>query len=224
MRIKAERLAELERKFSGGFDLAPPPTPSPIDSVSAPRLVFDGHRFQPRGTCRNFAHDYGQRYEKALERFDSNDEITIVEMGVLRGVGLAIWCELFPKARVIGLDVDTAHFKANADVLVERGAFANGLPELYQYDELSDSARDVLHDILRGSAIDVFIDDALHYTRAIVKAYTDVLPFMHPSGVYIVEDNSHTATAINNYVGRKIATQHAELAIVDFYRLNGGHN
>lgn len=222
MRVKAETLGVLERLYSGGFEFVTPPEPSEIDPVTAPKSVFDGHRFQPRGTCKNRAHDYGARYETALQRFDSEDKITIVELGVLRGVGLAVWCELFPNATVIGLDIDLKHFHKNRETLVARGAFQKNQPRVYRFDELSPTSLGALRDILRGETVDVFIDDALHYTSAIVQSFFKLLPAMARDAVYIIEDNSQCAEAINRQAGKRVAVQYNEMAVIDLALLNEG--
>lgn len=188
--VSAAELTQLEQRFSGGFSFVPPPNASPNDPVKAPTSVFDGHRFQARGTCKKRAHDYAARYERALFGFDrQRDDLVIVEMGILRGVGLAIWCELFPNARVIGLDVDLDHWHKNRDRLLQRGAFQFNTPEVHFYDELTLTPDTDIRAILHGDDVDIFIDDALHYNTAIVKAFGDWRRFMSAYGVYIVEDN-----------------------------------
>jgi len=56
-----------------------------------------------------FRHGYGKCYAEFLKPLLMNLEnqhITLVEIGILNGSGLAIWCDLFPRARVIGFDID----------------------------------------------------------------------------------------------------------------------
>ena len=62
--------------------------------------------------------------------------LIIAEFGILKGTGLAIWCDLFPDARVIGLDIDLGHFEENRSTLERRGAFKQNKPELHEYDQL----------------------------------------------------------------------------------------
>ena len=54
---------------------------------------------------------------------------TIVEVGILTGVGLATWADVFPAGtRLIGLDVAPSYFEQNRDNLVARGAFLRVSP------------------------------------------------------------------------------------------------
>src|SRR5262245_21785131 len=50
-------------------------------------------------------HGYAPKYAEYLADFvsDRDRKLTIIEVGVLRGTGLAIWSDLFPRARLIGL-------------------------------------------------------------------------------------------------------------------------
>lgn len=214
-KINANELTRLEQQYSGGFEFVRPPIASEHDTVKAPHSVFHGHRFQPRGTCKKRAHDYAQRYAEALERFNRTDPLVVVEMGILRGVGLAVWCDVFPNARVIGLEIDLTHWHENLGNLTQRGAFRRNSPEVCRYDELSPDAPSELKAILGHAKIDVFIDDALHYDAAIVKAFCDVRPSMHPHGVYLIEDNYHVGRALQTrFTGWHTVRQEQELTVI----------
>lgn len=200
--VTPEILRKLETKYAGGINLKLKPVkPSPLDTVPNPQSVFDGHRMQAEGNPR--VHNYAPTYAENLP--DTESRIVIVELGILRGVGLAVWCDLFPNARVIGLDVDLTHFDENRRNLVARGAFAKNRPEVYEFDELSPAAPRHLADLLGPDKIDVFIDDALHYDAAILKAMADVMPLMAEGGVYFVEDNTK--------VHQKIAAARPQLSV-----------
>src|SRR5690606_19043130 len=98
--VTPEILRKLETKYAGGINLKLKPVkPSPLDTVPNPQSVFDGHRMQAEGNPR--VHNYAPTYAENLP--DTESRIVIVELGILRGVGLAVWCDLFPNARVIGL-------------------------------------------------------------------------------------------------------------------------
>ena len=57
---------------------------------------------------------YGNIYEKeVVQRFMNCPNITLVEIGILQGTGLAIWCDVFPKADVYGLDFKLEYFERN---------------------------------------------------------------------------------------------------------------
>ncbi len=58
-------------------------------------------------------HNYGRYYEHALRPFVGREDVTLVELGILTGIGLAVWTDLFPHGRIIGLDIDLSHFAQN---------------------------------------------------------------------------------------------------------------
>jgi hypothetical protein len=216
--IAPELLRELETKFAGGVNLKLRPVrPSPHDKEPNPKSVFDGHRMQAEGNPR--VHNYAPTYASNLP--DSDASIVLVELGILRGVGLAIWCDLFPNARVIGLDVDLSHFRENETDLRKRGAFRYNEPQVYELDELAPDASERLREILTmGLAvsstmkIDVFIDDALHYDTAILKIMADVMPHMADGGVYFVEDNRTVSDAISKAYPALDVRSVAEMTVV----------
>ena len=50
---------------------------------------------------------YAKIYAKHLRPFIQREKpVVLVEVGILRGTGVAIWSELFPNGRILGLDID----------------------------------------------------------------------------------------------------------------------
>ena len=88
------------------------------------------------GGDRMLHHGYGPTYARYLRPFLGGRNLTVAEFGILKGTGLAIWCDLFTDARVIGLDIDLGHFEENRSRLARRGAFKQNRPELHEYDQL----------------------------------------------------------------------------------------
>ena len=96
---------------------------SPLDPTGSETLADGGDRM--------LHHGYANHYARFLEPYVKNrgDRIVICEVGVLEGTGLAIWCDLFPNARCIGLDIDLSNIKGNMDNLRGLGAFGENSPE-----------------------------------------------------------------------------------------------
>lgn len=135
-------------------------------------------------------HGYSIPYSYYLQKFSevcSKKRPVIVEVGVLRGVGLAIWCDLFPEARVIGLDLDPGIFLANKENLIEMGAFKKNDPEIHYFDQFEDN-RLSLEDVLQGDVVDVVIDDGAHTEEAILKTASSIQPYLSDEFLYFVED------------------------------------
>ncbi len=142
-----------------------------------------------------FFHGYGETYAKFLKLFFENrkKQIILVEVGILNGSGLAIWCDLFPNARVIGLDLDLSNFNKNRAFLESQGAFSKNTPELFEFDQLDlPKARNVLRDVLDVAKVDIAIDDGCHSMESIEITLEAMLPHMANSFVYFVEDNFDT--------------------------------
>jgi hypothetical protein len=156
---------------------------SPRDERTAEQLAFGGIT----GGDRMLHHGYGPTYARYLRPFLGGWNLTVAEFGILKGTGLAMWCDLFPDARVIGLDIDIGHFEEHRSTLERRGTFRQNKPELHEYDQLV-SGQDRLRQILKGSTPDVVIDDGLHSTESIITTWRSVEPFLSRRFVYLIED------------------------------------
>lgn len=142
-----------------------------------------GDRMNPR------RHDYGRIYARYLRPFlENGPPVTLVEVGVLRGTGLAIWSDLFPDGRVIGLDIDLAHFESNLGRLVRLGAFEARNQEVHLFDGFVDNTQ-YLAQILRGDAADIVIDDASYADESILATFESFRERLARKFVYFVEDN-----------------------------------
>ena len=142
-----------------------------------------------------FFHGYGETYAEFLKPLFANqkERITLVEVGILNGSGLAIWCDLFPNARIIGLDLDLRNFNKNRAFLESHGAFSKNTPELFEFDQLDlPKARTILRDVLGDAKVDIAIDDGCHSIESIEITLEAILPHMANSFVYFVEDNFDT--------------------------------
>ncbi len=144
----------------------------------------------PVGGDRMIHHGYAQVYASYLRQFveDRFASLTVVEAGILYGTGLAIWCDLFPSSRCIGLDLSLSFFHEYKNQVRRRGGFPNGLPEVYEFDQFADN-RKMLADILGEKSIDIFIDDGCHADEAILNTFDCVKPYLSEEFVYFVEDN-----------------------------------
>ncbi len=188
MPVTVQQLSDFEAQFDGAHRRIRRREVSPLDPRLAdhgtargiPGKMISGWRFRPN-------RKYVEMYAKHLAPL-SGRRFVMVELGVLRGVGLAVWCEAFPEARVIGLDIDPGLYDKRG--LVARGAFRKSKPEVYRFDELSPDCGARLRAILKGERIDVMIDDALHDDASILAAMDAILPLMADRFIYFVEDNN----------------------------------
>ncbi len=134
-------------------------------------------------------HGYGKFYAAALQKVvDTKRAPTVVEVGILRGSGLATWSELFPSGRVVGLDIDLSYAAENLSFLKEKGAFAARDVELYEFDAYAPDPA-ALAEVFKGDAIDVFIDDGPHTVTAIIRTLNAIYPYLSDECVCFIEDN-----------------------------------
>lgn len=172
--MDAEQLIALERKYApevgkgqGVF--------SPLDRNGHAPWNLGGDKMA--GDRNGYAAAYAQL-------LDGLDPWLVVELGVFQGASMAMWCDLFPDANVVGLDLDFGRYHANLYALRERGAFRENSPLLHEWDAYGNDV-EFLRDM---GGIDLFIDDGPHTTDAISNVLRLVGPLMNAGGVYVVED------------------------------------
>ncbi len=177
---------------------------SDLGVKSIPGSMLSGGRF-------NGDLGYEQVYANRLCHL-AWQRVVLIELGVLLGAGLAVWCDVFPTSRVIGLDIDLRRFSISA--LRNRGAFEYNTPETYFFDELALDADKRLFNLLRGEQINVMIDDALHDDASILKAMAVFLPFMADRFLYFIEDNETVYWKIREKYRAFDVQRHDRLTVV----------
>jgi hypothetical protein len=164
-------LVRLERRYAPNTGALP----GVFSEVEVERSGDSNAGGDKMGPDRN---GYAEAYAQVLSRLDPQ---LVVELGVFQGVSLAMWCDLFPDAQVVGLDLDFDRFDAHRPFLVRQGAFSASAPYLIKFDAYSDRAPNL-------GMIDLFVDDGPHTEPAIRNVLSLFGPLMSPDGVYIVED------------------------------------
>ncbi|HEY7823329.1 MAG TPA: class I SAM-dependent methyltransferase [Acidimicrobiia bacterium] len=172
--MDAERLIALEAKYAPAVEQGRGVF-SPKDKNPHAPWNLGGDKMA--ADRNNYAHVYAALLKDL-------DPQLVVELGVFRGVSLAMWCDLFPEAMVVGLDLDFERFKEHRPTLVSRGAFTYHQPLLHEWDAYGDDT-DFLADL---PGIDLFVDDGPHTADAIRNTARLIGPLMNPGGVYVVED------------------------------------
>ena len=123
--------------------------------------------------------------------------VTLAEFGILQGTGVAMWCDLLPSGRILGLDIDLGHINGNMANLTALGAFTRNRPELHEYDQFLDDDASIGR-ILAGAKIDIAIDDGFHSTESIMKTLESARPHLADEFVYFAEDNGHVHQEIQS--------------------------
>ncbi|MEQ9124289.1 MAG: hypothetical protein RIM80_17190 [Alphaproteobacteria bacterium] len=182
---EAKWLIAAEKELGGFVKGLARRKPSPLDSRSPAELA----KADMRGGDRMFHHRYAAAYSRHLAPFVANrsERYVVVETGILRGTGLALWSRLFPEADIIGCDIDLEYTRDNLDALRARGAFQRRPPELHLFDQLADDAARA-QEILDGRTIDIFIDDGIHTDVGVRRTLASFGPYMSKRAVYFIED------------------------------------
>lgn len=180
-----EALIGLENRFGGLITDVPRNKVSPHDPRTPEELRTGGMI----GGDRMSRHAYALKYAQYLKRFLHKRPLVLAEVGILCGTGLAIWCDLFRNATILGLDIDPAHFYKNRAHLLELGAFRKNAPHIFEFDQLADTMSDALRAQLTEHGIDILIDDGVHSAEAIENTMVLMKPFLKDDFVYFIEDN-----------------------------------
>ncbi len=182
---------------------------SPDDPRSSKQIKSGGMT----GGDRMLHHNYAKKYSQYLLPYIKKQNIVLIEIGILKGVGLAIWCDLFPKERIIGFDIDLNHIKNNMDNLKNLGAFKNNVPELHEFDQFQDNTNYVAS-ILMNNTIDICIDDGFHSDESIIITLKSIMPNLSKQFVYIIEDNRTVYKKISSFFPECNIDNKGELTIL----------
>lgn len=140
------------------------------------------------------SHNYADIYE-LMFRLRRNDVELVVEcglgtnnsdlkssMGVMGkpGASLRVWKDYFPKARIIGIDID-------ADILFQEDRIST-----FQCDQTSENSikRFCKTALLTEASVDIIIDDGLHEFQAGKSLFEAMNKYLANDGIYAIEDVS----------------------------------
>lgn len=134
----------------------------------------DKNSLQHTFAGKNYMDHYAQMIG-TVDNFRGKRNPKILEIGVLKGASLRMWQSLFPKAIVIGLDIQPT-LEAKKDFTVIKG---------HQADPT------VLHAInLDYGPFDFVVDDGSHAVTDMIATASYLIPFMAPNGLYVIEDTN----------------------------------
>eukprot|EP00971_Amphidinium_carterae_P078709 1557154-Amphidinium_carterae.1 len=109
------------------------------------------------------ADSMGDLWERSWEASDGQHPFHAAEIGVLKGSGVAIWSDLFPRATIHALDRFRANLEDNTPFLTERGAFTNGMYEMHGFDQASLTHLEADRLVSKvGNNLFWIVDDASH--------------------------------------------------------------
>lgn len=122
------------------------------------------------GTDKGTTHAYLDTYEELFAGMRDRD-VRLLEIGVYSGASLAAWADYFPRAAVVGVDVDVSrvtHRPPRTVVVCADGTLASTAEELGTFD--------------------VVVEDGSHAPLDQVASLRAFAPRLNPGGVYVAED------------------------------------
>ena len=132
-----------------------------------------------KGTIAHAQHAYSRHYHRAFRHL-RDSPITLLEIGLCADANsriapsLAVWRSYFPKARIIGFDInDFSHIEMyNCTTIQGDSSSRNDLHELGQIN----------------GPFDIIIEDASHASRHQQVALASLFPYVRPGGFFCIED------------------------------------
>ncbi len=118
-------------------------------------------------------HDYLKYYELFLKEL-VNEEFTLTELGCFTGASLRMWKEYFPKAHIVGVDLNP-----NLKTLEE---------ENINFICSNATAEDLPAKLTQFSNIKCIIDDCSHAWGEQRLSFEMLFPILISGGYYIIED------------------------------------
>ncbi|MGD9958499.1 hypothetical protein [Nocardioides sp.] len=166
----------------GGADQAPPPRSRTAaqqrrDRLRAMDLTELAREFK---TDKARIHRYTPHYERHLHHLRGT-RFAMLEIGIggyakqgKGGASLRMWKHFFPKAQIIGLDIQDKSFVDERRITTYQGS---------QVDE------EVLRQIVADAGgLEVVVDDGSHRPEHIRETFRILFPLLAERGVYAIED------------------------------------
>lgn len=118
--------------------------------------------------------NYYNEYDIMFSRFRDNP-INLLEIGVQKGGSIATWLEYFPKAHIVGIDIDPEckqYERDGAKIYIGSQEDANFLKKVEKSE----------------GPFDIVIDDGGHTMKQNLTTFNTLFPLLKEDGIYVVED------------------------------------
>lgn len=118
-------------------------------------------------------HNYAVKYESYFNHI-KNDDLKILEIGVLLGNSLKMWEEFFPNAEIYAIDLDPQCEKYET----KRTTVLIG----------DQSDLNFLESVCKEVTFDIIIDDGSHIPKHQIASFEYLFKKLKPGGIYVIED------------------------------------
>ena len=102
----------------------------------------------------------------------------VLEVGILHGASLRMWRDYFPAAQIFGLEI-------NPDVLFQEERIWTAECDA----TIEEQSRRLAGDF--GGDFDLIIEDGSHEPFDQLRVFSNLFPFLAPTGLYVIEDVAH---------------------------------
>jgi len=116
-------------------------------------------------------HNYVKIYEQYFNK-RKNENLNILEIGVAGGKSMKLWEEYFPNSNIYGIDIDKncKQFETERIKIV--------ICDQKDIDKIKNL----------NINFDIIIDDGSHLIEDIVFSFENLINFVNPNSIYIIED------------------------------------
>jgi hypothetical protein len=122
----------------------------------------------------NLYHNYADIYELFFYKF-KDQNINLLEIGVLLGNSLRMWKEYFPKGNIFGIDINPECKKCEEDRIK---IFIGNQNDDFFLNEIVEEIKE----------LDIIIDDGSHIIDHQIKSFMVLFPKLKENGLYVIED------------------------------------
>lgn len=126
-------------------------------------------------------HNYNLLYEKDMSK-KKNDNINILEIGILRGKSIASFLDYFPKAQIYAIDT-FERIPPNQIRFIN-----NERVHWIKADSTDTKVSDLIEKSWGDISFDFIIDDGLHTPDANTSTFKNFIKYLKDDGIYYVED------------------------------------
>lgn len=166
-----------------------------LDSLGCKHNTDKASSFEYNGNIFQ-GHDYLKYYEEFLYKF-KKEKFALIELGCFRGSSLRMWKKYFPKADIIGVDLNEdlrPVLEADKIKFICSDATSEDLPV-----KISETTT---------QNIKCIIDDCSHAWGDMRRSFEMLFPILSNGGYYIIEDlECGTGGAYPNYPPKVLDSQ-----------------
>jgi len=140
------------------------------------------HLFNYYRTDKNTVHSYTDVYHELFKPL-KDKQISLLELGVLKGYSLQVWREYFLHGDIHGVDIKLLPHTKNLDLSIH----------LYEEDAYSHS----FLSFLNNKKFDIIIDNGPHTKESMITVAKNYPYYLSSTGILIIEDIQHIGWCVD---------------------------